>query len=143
MTLTGGVLESLAVAVKLKVPVAVGIPEIVPEAVEVAARVRPDGSAPLVTVQATGSVPPLALMVALNLFPSGVLQFLDSIRNGYWHARGPEFSDQRAVLIFEWLRMPADLIFIGAGVLPLSIATLRIWRRAAKPPQLDTAAGPR
>ncbi len=33
----------------------------------------------------------LALMVALNLFPTGVLQFLDSIRNGYWHARGTEF----------------------------------------------------
>jgi nitric oxide reductase subunit B len=85
----------------------------------------------------------LALMVALSLFPSGVLQFLDSIRNGYWHARSPAFLDQHRVLIFEWLRMPADLIFIGAGVLPLRIATLRIWRRAAKPPQLDTAAGPR
>ncbi len=85
----------------------------------------------------------LALMVALNLFPTGVLQFLDSLRHGYWHARSPEFLDQRHVLIFEWLRMPADLIFIVAGVLPLSIATLWIWRRAAKPPQLDTAAGSR
>jgi nitric oxide reductase subunit B len=85
----------------------------------------------------------LALMVALSLFPSGVAQFLDSIRNGYWHTRGTEFLDQRHVLIFEWLRMPADLIFIAAGVVPLSIATLRIWWRAAKPPQLDTVAGSR
>ncbi len=38
--------------------------------------------------------------------------------------------------------MPADLIFIGAGTAPLSIATVWIWRRAAKAPQLDTAAGP-
>jgi nitric oxide reductase subunit B len=74
----------------------------------------------------------LALMVVVNLFPTGVLQFLDSIRNGYWHARSPEFLDQRHVLIFEWLRMPADLIFIAAGVVPLCIATLCIWRRAAR-----------
>jgi hypothetical protein len=59
------VLESLAVAVKLKEPVAVGVPETVPEAVEVPAKVRPAGSAPLVTLQTTGSVPPLALMLWL------------------------------------------------------------------------------
>jgi len=75
----------------------------------------------------------LALMVALSLFPSGVAQFLDSIRNGYWHARGPEFLDQRAAQFLEWLRMPADLVFIVGGVVPLVIATLLIWRRAAKP----------
>jgi nitric oxide reductase subunit B len=80
----------------------------------------------------------LALMVALSLFPSGVLQFLDSIRNGYWHARSPAFLDQRHVLIFEWLRMPADLIFIGAGVAPLSLATLWIWRRAAEPGSVNS-----
>jgi hypothetical protein len=34
--------------------------------------------------------------------------------------------DQRHVLIFECLRMPADLTFIAAGVVPLSIATLWI-----------------
>jgi nitric oxide reductase subunit B len=61
-----------------------------------------------------------------------VLQFLDSIRNGYWHARTPEFLDQRAAQFLEWLRMPADLIFIAGGVVPLVIATLLIWRRSAK-----------
>jgi nitric oxide reductase subunit B len=30
----------------------------------------------------------LALMVLGNLFPGGVLQFVDVLRNGYWHARG-------------------------------------------------------
>jgi hypothetical protein len=26
-------------------------------------------------------------MVLLNLFPTGVLQFIDTVQNGYWHAR--------------------------------------------------------
>ena len=29
----------------------------------------------------------MALMVILDLFPSGVLQLWDSMQNGYWHAR--------------------------------------------------------
>ena len=29
----------------------------------------------------------LAMMVALSLFPSGVLQVWDVVQNGYWHAR--------------------------------------------------------
>jgi len=28
----------------------------------------------------------LAGMVILNLFPGGVLQFFDVLKNGYWHA---------------------------------------------------------
>ena len=37
----------------------------------------------------------LAMMVVTNLFPGGVLQFLDVLNNGYWHARGPEFLEGR------------------------------------------------
>jgi nitric oxide reductase subunit B len=64
----------------------------------------------------------LGLMLVLNLFPSGVLQLFDVVNNGYWHARGPEFSSGRIVTFLEWLRMPADLIFIVFGVVPLAIA---------------------
>ncbi len=66
----------------------------------------------------------LALMVLLSLFPGGVLQFLDVLDNGYWHARSPAFLDERIPRLLEWLRMPADLIFIFLGVLPLVWATL-------------------
>ena len=64
----------------------------------------------------------LALMVILNLFPEGVRQLWDVLTNGYWHARGPEFLNQRTSTMIEWLRMPADLIFIVFGVIPLVIA---------------------
>ncbi len=64
----------------------------------------------------------LALMVVLNLFPGGVLQFLDVLKNGYWHARGPEFLNQRITTLIEWIRLPADAIFILLGVFPLLMA---------------------
>ncbi|MGZ4959134.1 MAG: nitric-oxide reductase large subunit [Methylomonas sp.] len=72
----------------------------------------------------------LAGMVVLNLFPSGVLQLLDVTRNGYWHARSDEFSSQSLMVALEWLRMPADLIFIFLGVVPLLIVTLLTYRHS-------------
>ncbi len=76
----------------------------------------------------------LALMVALNLFPGGVLQFLDVLKNGYWHARGPEFLNERITTLIEWIRLPADAIFILFGVIPLLIAAGSTYRfvRGAK-----------
>jgi len=75
----------------------------------------------------------LALMVALNLFPSGVLQFLDVVDHGYWHARGPAYWDQPAIIALEWLRMPADTIFIVAGVVPLVIASVMTHLHGRRP----------
>jgi len=64
----------------------------------------------------------LALMVILNLFPEGVLQLWDVLSNGYWHARGPEFLNRSTTVMLEWLRLPADVIFIVAGVIPMVLA---------------------
>ncbi len=66
----------------------------------------------------------LAGMVILQLFPSGVLQLLDVIKNGYWHARSMEFSGQQHIVNLAWLRLPADLLFIFAGVIPLLFAVI-------------------
>ncbi|HET6419144.1 MAG TPA: cbb3-type cytochrome c oxidase subunit I [Geobacteraceae bacterium] len=73
----------------------------------------------------------LALMVATNLFPGGVLQFADVLNNGYWHARGADFLN--SIRIIEWLRMPADVIFIGLGVVPMLVATALTWAGMGKP----------
>jgi len=70
----------------------------------------------------------LLLMVILNLFPGGILQLLDVFDNGYWHARSPEFMASPAMHLIEWLRMPADLVFITFGVVPLLIAGLRVYK---------------
>jgi hypothetical protein len=56
---------SFTVAVKLKVPAAVGVPEIAPlEDTD-----NPDGSAPEETLQEYGVVPPDAVSVALYAVP--------------------------------------------------------------------------
>jgi nitric oxide reductase subunit B len=65
----------------------------------------------------------LALMVVLNLFPGGVMQLIDVLQNGYWHARSPEFLTQTQIQIIEWIRLPADIVFIVVGVMPLLIAS--------------------
>jgi nitric oxide reductase subunit B len=69
-------------------------------------------------------------MVVLNLFPSGVLQLLDATKKGYWHARSTEFSSQPLIVALEWARMPADLVFIFVGVVPLVVVTLLTYRHA-------------
>jgi nitric oxide reductase subunit B len=81
----------------------------------------------------------LGLMVVLNLFPGGVLQLVDVLRNGYWHARGPDFLNQRVTTLIEWIRLPADAIFILVGVVPSLIAvglTYRFVRRMGEVPSM-------
>jgi nitric oxide reductase subunit B len=69
-------------------------------------------------------------MVILNLFPAGILQLQDVLRNGYWHGRSPLFTAQPLMRFIEWLRMPADLVFIGAGIIPLVLAALVVYRQS-------------
>lgn len=76
----------------------------------------------------------LLLMVATNLFPGGVYQLYDVLVNGYWHARSPEFLTRGLMHTIEWLRLPADVIFLGFGCMPLVLAGLWVyakkWRMA-------------
>jgi nitric oxide reductase subunit B len=74
----------------------------------------------------------LAGMVVLNLFPGGVLQFFDVLKNGYWHARSPEFLNDRITTLIEWIRLPADAVFILLGVVPLLISAGLTYRFVRK-----------
>lgn len=87
----------------------------------------------------------LAMMVTMSLFPGGMLQIWDVIRNGYWHARGLEFTTGTLSRTFEWLRLPGDLVFILFGAVPLAIAAIRGWmllREQPKDAGPSTAAAP-
>jgi nitric oxide reductase subunit B len=88
----------------------------------------------------------LAYMVLVNLFPGGVLQLADVMKNGYWHARSPEFLHAPATRIIEWLRLPGDAAFILLGVVPLVLAALGTYRSqriglGASPARSKTGGG--
>ena len=69
----------------------------------------------------------LLMMVVFSLFPGGVLQLNDVLENGYWHARGLEYTGRSSARLIEWLRTPGDLVFILVGVLPALVAVLRCY----------------
>ncbi|MEW5723338.1 MAG: cbb3-type cytochrome c oxidase subunit I, partial [Thermodesulfobacteriota bacterium] len=63
----------------------------------------------------------LFIMFAVTLLPVGVLQVLDNIRYGFWHARSAAFWTSGPVMVLGQVRMLPDLliIFPGAGGLLL------------------------
>ena len=68
----------------------------------------------------------LGLMMALDLFPAGVLQFYDAISQGYWHARRLTFTMSGTFHTLEWIRLVGDLVFLLAGVVPLVLAAVKL-----------------
>jgi nitric oxide reductase subunit B len=69
----------------------------------------------------------LLMMVVLSLFPGGILQLMDVLENGYWHARSLDYTGQDTARLIEWLRTPGDLVFILLGVVPALIAVARCY----------------
>jgi nitric oxide reductase subunit B len=61
----------------------------------------------------------LAWMAFANLFPVGVVQLHQSLREGYWYARSLDFLLQPWVNALEWARLPGDALFIVGGAVPL------------------------
>jgi nitric oxide reductase subunit B len=71
------------------------------------------------------------MMVGFSLFPAGILQLHDVLEHGYWHARSLAYAASPLPRLFEWLRLPGDLVFIMLGALPILIAVslgyLGLW----------------
>ena len=67
----------------------------------------------------------LLMMVAMSLFPAGVLQVLDVVQHGYWHARSLDYIGSARSHLLEWMRLPGDLVFIVFGAVPLVIASIK------------------
>ena len=90
----------------------------------------------------------LGLMVVLDLFPAGVLQFLDCLKNGYWHAHSQEFMMSGLFHKRECARAAADGVFLIFGVMPVVFAALLsvyqiLSRPQSAPPDIrpETASG--
>jgi nitric oxide reductase subunit B len=78
-------------------------------------------------------------MVVLSLFPGGVLQLLDVLENGYWHARSLAYTGQPTARLIEWLRLSGDLVFIFLGVAPMLLAAAATYWNARRARQLASA----
>ncbi len=84
----------------------------------------------------------LAYMIFANLVPVGFLQFQNSLQNGYWHARSPEFFAQPLVRALEWARLPGDVIFIVLGILPIVYLALRTFYYRNRPARVGAEEVP-
>ena len=57
----------------------------------------------------------LLAMMLLSLLPIGLMQTMESVSNGYWSARSPEFMQTSVMQFFRWMRVFGDTIFaVGA-----------------------------
>lgn len=74
----------------------------------------------------------LLLMVVLSLFPAGILQLMDVLENGYWHARSLVYTGSNMARILEWSRLPGDLVFIIFGAIPITIVAIRAYFSSTK-----------
>ncbi len=61
----------------------------------------------------------LVLMVALDLFPAGILQFEAVVDQGLWFARSDAFLDHKTFQTLTWLRIIGGSVFTIGGVIPL------------------------
>ena len=64
----------------------------------------------------------LMLMVLLDMFPAGLLQFQAVVEHGLWFARSAEFIDSDSFQTLTWMRIIGGSIFVVGGVIPLTWA---------------------
>ena len=62
----------------------------------------------------------LMLMVILDLFPAGAIQFQSIVDHGLWLARSEAFTGQGAFKMLTWLRGIGASVFFFVGVIPLA-----------------------
>lgn len=74
----------------------------------------------------------LFVMFSTTLLPTGILQVLDNINNGFWHARSNDFWNQDIIqFLGQWRMVPDTLIIIGAVALFLFM--LKVMVNLKKP----------
>ncbi|HMW76056.1 MAG TPA: cbb3-type cytochrome c oxidase subunit I, partial [Saprospiraceae bacterium] len=62
----------------------------------------------------------LMLMVLLDLFPAGSIQFKAVVEQGLWFGRSSEFVDSGAFHQLTWMRGVGATLFFFGGVLPIT-----------------------
>nr|ABI21605.1 hypothetical protein [uncultured organism] len=74
----------------------------------------------------------LMLEIVLSLLPVGLLQTYQSVANGYWSARSPEFLQTTLMQNLRWLRMIGDTVFAVGAIAFVYFALGLMLRRKAR-----------
>jgi len=75
----------------------------------------------------------LLMMMILSLLPIGLMQTYQSVSEGYWSARSPEFMQTDVMQFFRWMRVVGDTVFAIGAVTFVWFALGLIFRKAASP----------
>lgn len=69
----------------------------------------------------------LMLMVLLDLFPAGILQFKTVVEKGFWFARSSQFIEGSTFKSLTWMRGIGATLFFFGGILPIAWFILSRW----------------
>lgn len=75
----------------------------------------------------------LMLMVILDLFPAGAIQFKAVLDQGLWYGRSAEFIHSSAFEALTWMRGVGATLFFFGGVVPLAWFMVTRWNALKKP----------
>lgn len=90
----------------------------------------------------------LMLMVVMDLFPAGAIQFKAVVDQGLWFGRSHEFIEGSTFTTFTWLRGVGATVFYFGGVLPLTwfvitrIGSMKIWNPIESTPVIEPEPEP-
>jgi nitric oxide reductase subunit B len=74
----------------------------------------------------------MLMEILFSLLPIGLLQTYQSVNEGYWYARSPEFMQTSLMQTLRWMRLFGDTVFaIGAVAFVWFAINLMITRRGA------------
>jgi nitric oxide reductase subunit B len=83
----------------------------------------------------------MLMEIMFSLLPIGLLQTYQSVNEGYWYARSPEFMQTSLMQTLRWMRLFGDTVFaIGAVAFVWFAINLMITRRRTEPAMIAEPA---
>jgi nitric oxide reductase subunit B len=76
----------------------------------------------------------MLLMILLSLLPIGLLQTYQSVAEGYWSARSPEFMQTPVMQTLRWMRLFGDTIFAVGAIAFVWFAIGLVFSRGQRVP---------
>lgn len=82
----------------------------------------------------------LCLMIFTALLPHGIIQFMASISEGMWYARGEELMQSEILRTLRWVRTIGDVVFIIGGLCVTWQVLISIFKKADRTQEVEASA---